>query len=60
MSEEDISNFKPNPEPYSLGAKKANVAASEYAVFEDATNGVAAAKAANMFVVGLRAGNETE
>ncbi len=60
VSEEDISNFKPNPEPYLLGAKKANAEPSKCVVFEDATNGVLSGKAANMFIIGIRAGNEID
>ena len=60
VSAEDISNFKPNPEPYILGAQKATSDVNKCVVFEDAATGVAAGKAAGMFVVGLRAGNEEE
>ncbi len=60
VSEEDITNFKPNPEPYLLAAKKLKIDPSDCLVFEDATNGVSAGKAANMYVTGLRAGNKTE
>lgn len=60
VAEEDITNFKPDPEPYLLAAKKLSASPEQCVVFEDAKNGIIAGKAAGMFVVGLRAGNEVE
>jgi beta-phosphoglucomutase len=60
ISEEDITFFKPNPEPYILTAQKLSVGPSDCIVFEDAKNGVDAGKAAGMMVVGLRAGNKIQ
>ena len=60
VAEEDITHFKPDPEPYLVAAQKLSVIPEECVVFEDAKNGAIAGKAAGMFVVGLRAGNEIE
>jgi beta-phosphoglucomutase len=58
VSEEDITNFKPDPEPYLLALNKLDVKSEDSIVFEDAGNGVRSGKSARIFVVGLRAGNE--
>lgn len=60
VAEEDITKFKPDPEPYLTAAQKLNIDPDRCIVFEDAENGAIAGKAAGMFVVGLRAGNEIE
>lgn len=60
VAEEDITSFKPNPEPYLIAAQKLGLRPDDCVVFEDAKNGAIAGKAAGMFVVGLRAGNEVE
>ncbi len=43
-----VTLSKPNPEVFLLGAKNLNTPANQCVVFEDATAGVAAAKAAKM------------
>ena len=43
-----VTLSKPNPEVFLLGAKNLNIPANQCVVFEDATAGVAAAKAAKM------------
>ena len=60
VSEEDITHFKPDPEPFLVAASKLRVAPVECVVFEDAKNGAISGKAAGMFVIGLRSGNELE
>jgi HAD superfamily hydrolase (TIGR01509 family) len=50
---EDVSNGKPHPEPYLLAASRLGVAPSELVVLEDTDIGVASAKAAGAYVVGL-------
>lgn len=60
VSEEDITSFKPDPEPYLVASKKLDVSPGQCIVFEDAKSGAIAGTAAGMTVVGLRAGNDTE
>ncbi len=60
VSEEDITKFKPDPEPFLIAVQKLGLSSEDCVVFEDAKNGVVAAKAANIYVIGLRAGNEVE
>lgn len=60
ISEEDITQHKPNPEPFLLGLQKLNAQAADTIVFEDSKNGANAGAAAGCFVVGLRAGNKIE
>lgn len=50
---EDIRNGKPDPEVFLVAAKKAGVHPSRAVVFEDATVGIQAAKAAGMWAVGV-------
>ena len=49
-----VTNGKPDPEAFLLGASELGVAPSDCIVFEDAPAGIAAGKAAGAFVVGLR------
>ena len=60
VAEEDITHFKPNPEPFLVAANNLNTEPESCVVFEDAKNGAIAGKAAGMYVVGLRAGNEID
>ena len=48
-----VSNGKPDPEAFLLGAQELGVAPPKCVVFEDAPAGIAAGKAAGAFVVGL-------
>jgi len=48
-----ISNAKPDPEVFLLGAKELSVNAKSCVVFEDAQAGIEAGKAAGMYVVGV-------
>ncbi len=50
---DDITNGKPHPEPYLLGASKLGVNPAECLVFEDAPAGIEAGKAAGMKVIGV-------
>ena len=52
----DVRHGKPNPEPYLMGLKKANVAASEAIVVENAPLGVQAARAAGIFTIAVNTG----
>lgn len=50
----DVSNGKPHPEPYLLGAARLGVDPEDCVVFEDAPAGVAAAEAAGVgLIVGI-------
>lgn len=48
-----ISNAKPDPEVFLLGARKLSVDAKSCVVFEDAQSGIEAGKKAGMYVVGV-------
>ncbi|WP_280768136.1 beta-phosphoglucomutase [Salipaludibacillus daqingensis] len=48
-----ITNAKPDPEVFLLGAKELSVNAKSCVVFEDAQSGIEAGKAAGMYVVGV-------
>ena len=50
---EDITRGKPDPEVFLVAAAKAGVAPIRSVVFEDATFGIQAAKAAGMYAVGV-------
>lgn len=50
---EDIERGKPDPQVFLMAAAKAGVAPSRSVVFEDATVGIRAAKAAGMYAVGI-------
>lgn len=54
ITSEDVSNGKPAPDGYRLGAKRLGVAPEACIVFEDAPPGIAAGLAANARVVALR------
>jgi beta-phosphoglucomutase len=53
VSQDDVANGKPHPEPYLRAAHALGVDASDLLVFEDTDVGVASAKAAGAYVVGL-------
>lgn len=53
VSSDDVRRGKPDPESYLLAASRLGVDADELLVFEDTDVGVAAAKAAGSYVVGL-------
>ena len=53
VSQDDVANGKPHPEPYLQVAEKLGVAPEEMLVFEDTDVGVASAKTAGAYVVGL-------
>lgn len=52
----DVKHGKPNPEPYLMGLKKANLSASEAIVVENAPLGVQAAHAAGIFTIAVNTG----
>ncbi len=52
----DVKHGKPNPEPYLMGLKKANLSASEAIVIENAPLGVQAACAASIFTIAVNTG----
>ncbi len=49
----DVSQGKPDPQPYLLGARRCGVAAARCVVLEDAPAGVTAGKRAGMRVIGI-------
>ena len=52
----DVKQGKPNPEPYLMGLRKANIQASEAIVVENAPLGVQAARAAGIFTIAVNTG----
>jgi HAD superfamily hydrolase (TIGR01509 family) len=54
---EDYAHGKPSPEPYLEGLSRLGVGARRAIVFEDATPGIQAARAAGLRVIAVRAGN---
>lgn len=54
---EDFSHSKPHPECYLKGAEVLGVLPDECIGFEDSFNGLKAARAANLYVVGLATTN---
>ncbi len=57
---EDITKGKPDPEVFLVAARKSGIAPSRAVVFEDATFGIVAAKAAGMRAVGVTTTNTAE
>lgn len=53
LSEQDVTQHKPNPEVYLKSAERLGVAPSQCVVFEDSVSGVKAGLAAGMKVVGV-------
>jgi beta-phosphoglucomutase len=57
---EDVTKGKPDPEIFLVAAKKAGIDPARTVVFEDATFGIVAAKAAGMRAVGVTTTNTAE
>jgi beta-phosphoglucomutase len=57
---DEIKHHKPNPETFLIVAKKLNSKPEDCTVFEDAKNGIDAAKAGNMKVIAVRTDFEEE
>jgi HAD superfamily hydrolase (TIGR01509 family) len=57
LSYEEYKIKKPNPASFLMAAKNLEILPKECIVVEDSKNGVLAGKNANMYVVGVRAGN---
>ncbi|MEN9923576.1 MAG: hypothetical protein RIS09_1090 [Actinomycetota bacterium] len=53
VSVNDVTQGKPNPEPFVLGATRLNVEPSESIAVEDAVSGITAAKAAGCYTIGV-------
>lgn len=53
LSQDDVTRGKPDPQPYLLAAERLGVEAGDLLVFEDTDVGVASAKSAGAYVVGL-------
>jgi beta-phosphoglucomutase len=53
LSQDDVTRGKPDPQPYLLAAERLGLDPGELLVFEDTDVGVASAKAAGTYVVGL-------
>lgn len=51
VTSEDVENGKPFPDPYLLAARRLQVSPDRCAVFEDATAGIAAARAAGVSTI---------
>ncbi|MDP9024824.1 MAG: HAD-IA family hydrolase [Candidatus Eremiobacteraeota bacterium] len=56
VASDDVYHGKPAPDGYSLAARRLQVDPSRILVFEDSGQGIAAARAAGMDVVGILAG----
>ena len=54
VTSSDITNGKPHPEPYILGARLLGLSAAECIAFEDAPAGICSGKAAGSKVIALR------
>ena len=53
VTSDDVTNGKPDPEPYLKGAAQLGFAAAECLVIEDAPAGIQSAKAGGMKVIGM-------
>lgn len=60
ISVEDITEPKPSPETFLLAMNQLGLEPEQCIIFEDSVSGVKAAKAANMFCVGITTGTETD
>lgn len=58
VSQKDVENQKPAPDIFLFAASKIGCKPEECIVFEDAINGVKAARAANMYCIALTTGTE--
>jgi len=54
VSGDDVKRGKPSPETYFIAVKKLSIRPSQAVVLEDATNGIAAAKAAGCFCIAVK------
>ena len=54
VSGDDVKRGKPSPETYFIAVKKLSIRPSQAVVLEDATNGIAAAKAAGCFCIAIK------
>ena len=57
VTAEDVSNSKPDPEPYLVGARKVRVSPADCLVFEDSFQGLQSGRSAGCKVVGLATTN---
>ena len=53
VSREDVTRTKPDPELYRMAIQRLSVSPRESIAFEDSTNGIRAAKAAELFCVAV-------
>ena len=53
IASEDVTQHKPNPEPYILATKKLNININKCIIFEDSESGLMAAKRSNPFTICL-------
>lgn len=53
VAQDDVSRGKPDPQPYLLAAERLGIEPEQLVVFEDTDVGVASARAAGAYVVGL-------
>ncbi|MCA9373551.1 MAG: HAD family phosphatase [Candidatus Gracilibacteria bacterium] len=60
ISVEDVSEPKPSPETFLLAMNELGLEPKQCIIFEDAVSGVRAAKAANMYCVGITTSTEKE
>jgi sugar-phosphatase len=60
VSADDVARGKPDPEPYIIGARRANRPPDRCVVVEDAPAGVAAGRSAGMRVIGVGATHSRE
>lgn len=57
ITDEDITNSKPDPEGYILAANRLGIPTNQCYIFEDSLNGLKAARAAGGVVVGVATSN---
>ena len=53
ITADDITNGKPDPEPYLAGARVLGYGPTKCLVFEDAPSGIRSAKSARMVAIGV-------
>ncbi len=53
VTQDDVKNLKPHPEPYLLASRKLNVKPEECVVIEDSEHGILSAKSAGMKCIAL-------
>lgn len=54
ITSEDVTNSKPDPEPYLVAARRLQITPADCIVIENAPKGIRAAKRAGMFCIALR------